>query len=224
MSNDVLPALPGRQWQIEKSPRFATRLQRSVSLRESSARFAALPLYDISLSFGWLRQKPGYTEYSTLEGFFLAHYGSWDTFLVACPDDCEARNQQIGTGDGITRRYQLTRSRGAWTEPVANVDAGSIIGGRLMWDALDTTPMWDADDETDMWHGYDYGSGDYTLSSTGLMTFNHAPPADVPVYWSGTYYFRCRFADDTLPLNRILAMLWDGKKVPLVGCLGTKLA
>ena len=59
----------------------------------------------------------------------------------------------------------------------------------------------------------------YSLGNTGLLTFANAsiPGSDVIVSWTGCFYYRCRFTDDTIDLNNMMRGLWELQKLSFVG-------
>jgi len=57
---------------------------------------------------------------------------------------------------------------------------------------------------------------DYTISATGLVTCAVAPRTNAQLAWTGSAYRRCRFEQDSLSLERILAGLWSGKGIALL--------
>lgn len=57
---------------------------------------------------------------------------------------------------------------------------------------------------------------DYTLSTTGLVTFAVAPLAGAAITWSGSYFWRVRFDMDQSEFNNFLSQLWEAKKITLV--------
>lgn len=62
-------------------------------------------------------------------------------------------------------------------------------------------------------------TSNYSISSTGLVTFT-TPPANAAVLtWSGSYYYRCRFLQDSMEFNKFLSGLWEAKKVEFIGSL-----
>lgn len=220
MSDELFPALPGLKIEIEKSPQFITRVQRSVSGRELRASYTSAPIWTFRLSYEFLRSAPAYSELQALQGFFLARRGSWDSFLYPDPDDWQAVMEPLGIGDGVTMAFQVKRTYAGVTDPVANI--GSVEEGAAMWSDDLSAPMWSDDLSAPMWAPIGYRSTDYTLSA-GVMTFNAPPPPGVPIYWSGTYYYRCRFADDGQDYSQFLHGLWQAKRVEFIGSLGTKI-
>lgn len=222
MTEAIFPTLPGLTWNNQKTPQFATRSQRSVSGKLARASLAAAPIYRFSLAYEFLRAGAE-AELQTLLGFFLARLGAGESFLYADPSDSVAVNVRFGTGDGTTRSFQLIRSLGPWSEPVAHV--AELFVGRRMWAADARVAMWPRQSSTPlMWSAArDYADGDYSLAASGLLTFNVAPQPGEPLYWSGTYYHRCRFKDDEQDFGKFMDKLWSNKKVEFIGALGVKL-
>jgi uncharacterized protein (TIGR02217 family) len=202
MSNAVYPTLPGLTLESSKTPEFSTQIQRSVNLSELRASFAEAPVYNFKLQYEVLREGTvhgtAYTELRSLMGFFLARYGSWDSFLFTDPNDYGVTSQSIGTGDSFTTEFQLIRSFGAGNEPVKNVN--SIVSV-----SVSNTP-----------------TSAYTISS-GLITFNSPPAANAPIVWSGTYYYRCRFTNDTQEFSQFMRQLFEAGEVEFIGSLGSQI-
>jgi hypothetical protein len=57
---------------------------------------------------------------------------------------------------------------------------------------------------------------DYTVSSTGLVTFASPPSSGHFLSWSGNYYRRVRFDQDSMPLERIVSQMWKAGTIKLV--------
>jgi hypothetical protein len=53
--------------------------------------------------------------------------GQAQPFWLAPPGLATLTNQLIGTGDGVTTLFQIVRSTGAFTEPLAGVSALSAV-------------------------------------------------------------------------------------------------
>jgi uncharacterized protein (TIGR02217 family) len=202
MSNAVYPTLPGVTLEVAKTPEFSTQIQRSVNLSELRASFSEQPVYTFKLQYEVLREGTvhgtAYTELRSLMGFFLARYGSWDSFLFTDPDDYGVTTESLGTGDGATTEFQLTRTFGAFTEDVANVNTIASI-------SVSNTP-----------------TSSYTISA-GLVTFNSPPASNAPITWSGSYYYRCRFTNDMQEFDKIMQRLFSAGDVEFIGCLGSKI-
>jgi uncharacterized protein (TIGR02217 family) len=192
MSNAVFPVLPGLMWSVVKTPQWSTRIQKTVSGRESRAAFYSLPLWTFKLSYEVLRANTG-QELQQLVGFFNARQGSFDTFLYADPSDNAVTAAVFGAGDGTTKKFQLLRPMGGYSEPILapngtpNIYANAVLQGGVTIDA-----------------------------NTGVVTFATAPGAGVTLTWTGGFYYRVRFLQDSMDFNNFLKDLWEAKKVEFV--------
>lgn len=198
MSNAIFPTSIKYAVNVKKSPEFATLVQRSASLREVRASLTAYPIWNFSLSFELLRQYGSFDELRTIAGFFLQRRGSFDSFLFVDPADNRVTDEQIGSTNGINTQFQLTREFGGFVEPVENPKTITSVkvGGVVQ-------------------------VGNYSVGPTGIITFASAPPAGL-LTWTGSYYMRCRFADDVADFNQFAKDLYEFKKVELIGAPGNK--
>lgn len=200
MSSAVFPTLPGLAWGVIKRPTFSTKIQRSVSGYEARVSRMLYPLYEFSLSYEFLRGEAAAGELQTLMGFFMARQGSFDSFLYIDPDDHAVTDQNFGTGDATTTTFQLSRTFGSGgfnlTEPVHNIYGTPVIKV----------------------NGVTKTSGtDYSISSTGMVTFTSAPANTYAVTWSGSFYYRCRFSNDAGEFAQFMKYLWEMKRLDFVG-------
>jgi hypothetical protein len=62
VSDVLFPELPGLEWELSKTPIFNTKIMTSVNGWELRASYQAIPKYEISLSFGFLRESRGRTS------------------------------------------------------------------------------------------------------------------------------------------------------------------
>ncbi|WP_025041030.1 DUF2460 domain-containing protein [Nitrosospira briensis] len=204
MSNTVFPTLPGLAWSTGKHPIFKTKIQESVSGRELRSSFQAYPLWRFTLSYEFLRGDSN-DDLKKLLAFFLVVRGSWDSFLYSDPDFSSVTDYQFGVGDGSTTQFQLTRAisagGNAFVEPVQNVN---ILTNIKKAGVTQTSPA------------------NYSISSTGLVTFVSAPAASASLTWTGTYYYRCRFMMDEGGFDQFMKQLWELKKCEFKGAPGNK--
>ncbi len=194
MSNAIFPAFDGLTFGVTRAPVWSTTPKQSVSGREYRSANMSYPLYKFKLSYSVLRQTTGFTEFSALVGFFNARKGGFDSFLFTDPDDNAVTAQVIGTGDGVNRVFQLVRTFGGFVEPVFDANSWPLIyvGGVLKSSATDYTP-----------------------GPTGLITFVSAPGVGVPVTWTGTYYRRMKFSQDSADFTKFLHNLWELKTLEI---------
>ncbi|WP_162987073.1 DUF2460 domain-containing protein [Sphingomonas paeninsulae] len=191
MSNAVFPALTGLTFPVVKTPMWSTKTQDSVSGKETRIGFWSYPKWKYSLAYDILRSDNVNLELQTLAGFYNARNGGFDTWLFNDPDDNSVTLQGFGIGDGASTNFQLTRSLGGYVEPVLAVNATSApaiyINGTLK-----------------------IGGTDYTLNvTTGLVTFTTAPAVSATLTWTGSYYWRCKFLDDSIDLSKFMQNLWE---------------
>ena len=205
MSNLVFPSLAGLLPSVKVAPRFSTRVQSSVSGRETRAKFMLYPLWDITIGFEFLRTGQAGSELDTLAGFFMQVAGSWDSFLFQVPNDSSVTDMNFGTGDGTTTVFQLIRRRGAggfsFAEPVQNPTAVTAV----KINGVTKTP-----------------GTNYTVGGTGLITFTAAPAVADVLTWTGTFYYRCRLLDDTADFTRFMQDLWELRQLRMVGAPGIR--
>lgn len=217
MSDEVFPDLPGLAWGISKSPTFNTKVMKSVSGRELRASFQAVPTYQISMSFDFLREWQQRTELQELESFFLARRGAFDSFLFKMPDDNEYSCEFVG--DGTTTEFQLYKTIFGMQIPILHVESLAGEADPLMWNQSNQKLMWSSDDTTLMWS---VGLS-YSISKNGVVTLSEPLADGQKISLTGTYYYRCRFADDEQEYNNFMRKLWKASKVEMVGSLGNKI-
>lgn len=197
MSDAVLPKFPGLKWGTVKTAMWSTKVQKSASGRELRASYYSYPDWKISLGYEVLRSG-ALAELQTMVGFFNARKGSYDSFLYEDPEDYAATNQQFGVTAAGKTQYQLLRSLGGFMEPAtAPKLTGAVIPAIYKAGVLQTLGV------------------DYTLSNAGVVTFLTAPAAGQQLTWSGEFYLRVRFLQDSADFERFLYQLWALKKIEL---------
>ncbi len=144
---------------------------------------------------------------SSFMGLHAACQGKTFPFLFTDPQDNAVTQNNSGmlnvtpgaavpmgyTGDGASKQFQLARILGSGGIPndVVQQVNGSInvyVNGVL------TTPA--------------------SVGSTGIVTFSVAPTNGATLTWTGSFYFYCRFLDDTLDATRVYTQnsgtdLWE---------------
>ena len=199
----IFPALPGLAWSVTKSPTFQTRIQRAVSGRELRALDYPYPLWQFTLVFDFLRDNPaaGFDELRTLMGFFMLCQGAFGTFLFQDPSDDRVSGQQIGTGDTLRTVFQLQRTMGE-----------TLPGGGFLEPILAPNIV-----SAVYFNGIVQDPGGYSVDSmTGLVTFNTAPGSGLIITADYSYYFRCRFVDDSYAFENFMFRLWQLKKLTFI--------
>jgi len=188
MSNLLFPKIRGLAWSISKTPTFSTEIQESVVGREVRVQNFQNPIWEFTLSYEYLVNDPKFrdeneqTPLETLVGFFLARGGQFDDFLLnesevtGRLEDSVYSGQPIGTGDGVTKSFQLVRNIGGFLEAVQNPinqTASVYLSGVSKTQGTD-----------------------YTIAN-GLATFVNAPAAGAPITADFIMLHRVRFHTGT---------------------------
>lgn len=188
MSSLIFPTLPGMTFPVVKTPMWRTRIQEAVSGAEVRIGMWSFPKWKWSLAYDLLRDNAS-QELWQLLGFFNRVYGQTDDWLFKDPDDCAVTDQLIGTGNGIQTSFQIVRARGGFSEPVRNFVAAPVIkvGG-----AVATA---------------------YEINSRGVVAFDIEPASGAAITWTGEYYWRCRFVDEYIDVEKFARLMWETGKV-----------
>jgi uncharacterized protein (TIGR02217 family) len=188
---------------VTKTPTFQTRIQRAVSGRELRALDYPYPLWQFTLVFAFLRDNPGagLDELRTLLGFYLTCQGAYGTFLFQDPSDHQVTGQYLGTGDSSTSVFQLQRTLGTalpdggFVEPIVAPDTVTAV----YFDGIAQNP-----------------SGYSADPATGLLTFAISPGTGLVITVDFSYWFRCRFVDDSYDFENFMYRLWQLKKLTFI--------
>ena len=217
MSNVLFPELPGLEWGSTKTPIFNTKIMTSINGRELRASFQAVPKYEISLSYAFLREDKGRQELQQLEGFFLERRGAFDAFLYKMPDDNAFDCSYVG--DGVTTSFQLYKKMYNSQLPLGNTQEqvlGSINPN--MWNQTTTKTMWATNTAKPMWN-----NASAQVTTDGKLVLTEPVEDGIELNVQGTFYYRCRFKDDEQQYVNFMHKLWKAGKVELVGSLGNKI-
>jgi len=190
MSNHYFPTLPGLNWSNKKTPIWSTNIQTSSSGKELRASYFSYPKWQFSLSYEFLREN-GEAELQALIGLFNQCRGSFDTFLYSDPDDNSVVDQIFGIGDGVNTQFGLVRSYAGFVEPIMAVNGTPTIKKAGV-----------------------VTSG-YTITNN-VVTFATPPANGQQLTWTGSFYFKCRFLQDSMEFEQFLYHLWTAKKVEFV--------
>ena len=215
MSDVLFPELPGLEWELTKTPIFNTKIMTSINGCEQRASYQAIPKYNITMSFAFLRESKGRNELQQLEGFFIERRGAFDSFLYKMPDDNQFECTFVG--DGSTTTYQIFKKMHSLHMPVSNTMQMTQPINPNMWNQVETKNMWDSNIEKPMWNNEMAG-----ISKDGKYMLNTPLAVGEVVTVKGTFFYRCRFADDEQQYSNFMAKLWKAQKIELVGSLGVK--
>jgi uncharacterized protein (TIGR02217 family) len=194
MSNAIFPQFAGLKIDRTKTPEWKTIVHQAVSGKESRAAFMSFPIYNFVLSYEVLRADTAHNELNQIMSFYNERQGSFDSFLYNDPYDNTVTNQTFGTGTGTQTKFQLVRNQFNWIEPVQNVEGTPTIKKNGTTLTVGT---------------------DYTIGTTGIVTFTVAPALNDILSWAGLFYYRVRFENDTQDFEQFTYNLWEAKTINL---------
>jgi hypothetical protein len=139
----VFPALRGQTYPVKKTAEFNTGVRRVTSGRRTATAFRQFPIWRFEVVFDYLPDRnpgsAGYTDYRTLQSFFLQMQGQFGLFLFRDSDDNHVVGGTIATADGVTLQWPFVRSlNGAvfsetgvlsagQPEPVGQIDRSTLV-------------------------------------------------------------------------------------------------
>lgn len=197
MSNYLFPTLRGMSPKITKTPTHNTLRKVSQNGTEVRAKLMAYPRYQYKLSFEYLLDNGDQdSDLRTLLGFYNQRGGSFDNFLLLDKSDCTANNQPFAKGDGIKTTFRLVKNYGGFVEPLYGVDTSSTI----FVDGKKATNV--------------------TINIEGTVVFNTPPAVGADLSWSGIYYHRVVFDEDSNDFDQIFSGLWELSTIKLMSDRG----
>lgn len=217
MSDAIFPSnLPGLKWDVVRTDAFKTSIYESLSGAERRIRHRTIPKRRIELSFEVLREQGQWDELKLLQSFYLDRSGSFDSFLFHDPFDGQANNLQFGTGDGVTTQFQLFRLIAGRQEVVHNPASTIVVGRSWFPPTWESTPYWPQ--PSGMWPGdaETGNAGGWSLLPNGIVNFAVAPPTGVGLIWTGSFYYRARFADDNFSTTEFMQRMFSLNSLPLI--------
>lgn len=194
MTIQLFPTLSGIIYPTKKIPVWATDVQRSVSGRRTTLAWYSYPIYKFELGFSFLRQTTANKEWQELVAFYNTVNGMANLFRYNDPTDNTVTTGTFGTGDGSTVAFQLLRtitgSGHTWNDPVFYPTVTSIFDNAVLVNPLN-----------------------YTVGSTGIITFSVAPVAAHTLTWTGTFNWLVRFDEDSSTFEQFAQTFWENKSV-----------
>lgn len=174
----VLPSLSALGWNVTRTPSFNTLVSRHASGKEVRSPQAVFPRWEYQLTFEGLKSDSTAT-FQQMFSFFQSMKGRGNKFIYSDPESNQERGQFLGVGDGYNRVFTLVRSVGAYyEEPVGFPGAVTAVYANGV---AQSSSLW---------------SVSYNQQYPSIL-FTNSPAAGVTITADFTYYFVCRFSDDT---------------------------
>ncbi len=178
-----------------KAPTFKTIVQTPASGRgEIRSSLQPYPIWEITYDLQHARgnEQNVASVYQFLVGFFIAMGGQLSDFLYLDPGDNAVDQDPFAVVQSGVLSYQLTRSIGMGSDIVQNVMPGVEVQG----------------------DGQVVDPSTYDIGPTGVVTFTQAPPYAV-LSWTGSYWYRVRFAQDEMTFDQFIKEIWESKSLKL---------
>lgn len=114
----------------------------------------------------------------------------WDKYTITTPMQPGDTGIQVRVGGGTT-----------WTPAIGTID--------VAWAQLETGSNASAYISTQAAAYY------YTISFNGIIQFSAPPPYGDVLTWTGRYYYRVRFGDDSTTFDQQFDKIWNNGKITL---------
>jgi uncharacterized protein (TIGR02217 family) len=219
MSSLIYPTLPGLTFNTIRAPKWKSRVQTAISGKQSAIADQVYPLVQFTLLYddssgGGLRDTgaPGFTgtsEIKALVGFFDQMMGRYDTFLFTDPEFNAVTAQQFGTGDGTTELFAITAVYG---NP-------SGAGAPELIQNFNGTPNLYSNGTLINPSTYTLGPSVSPAVAAGYVLFAGAPASGAVLTWTGSFYYRCRFDEDSYEWTKNMLAIWSLKRISFTSVL-----
>jgi hypothetical protein len=181
MSYPIMPTMPlSMAAGLKKTPNFNTVHQKGPAGINSAIALKPYPTWDFEFSLDHItgHEHTATSVVAQFIGTFMATAGGAGLFLFTDPQDNTISGGQFGTGDGTTTKFQLSRNIYGYPDIIQNLNGTPTIkvNGTV------TAPA--------------------SISPSGVVTFSSAPAAASVLTWSGSFYYLCRFSEDTIDATR----------------------
>jgi hypothetical protein len=193
VSSTLFPTLPGLAFPVKREVTYKTLNDESLSRRVGALALQQYAVRQWALPFSVLRDNLSPSELRTLHGFFNSLRGRYDSFLYLDPIYNTVTVEPFGTGDGLTRAFQMIATF---------KNAGGPGGPDIIQNFVSLPTLF-----------INGGApSPYVLGPSGIVTFTTAPSPGDKLTWSGSFYYRCHFMDDTMELTQFMNQLWAPAK------------
>jgi uncharacterized protein (TIGR02217 family) len=196
MSALLFPVLPGQTLDVIRAPKWNTSEHKALSGKRTVIGYQFCPRMHFELKYDLLRDSLTPSEIRALVGLFNQLQGGYDTFLFQDPDFNTVVGSPFGVGDGVTTQFQLTAYYCNATTGVGYFEIVQVLNGQAT-----------------IFLNSIQASAGFSIGSTGVVTFSVPPGLNTLLEWSGSFYYRCAFDDDTIDVNKFMNLWWDGRKI-----------
>jgi hypothetical protein len=181
MSYVIMPPMPiSMASGLKKSPNFNSLRQKGPAGVNAGVALKPYATWDFEFSCDHIKghEQAAASVVAQMLGTFMATAGGANPFLFTDAQDNTVTGAQFGVGDGIHTKFQLSRNIFGYPDIIQNTKGtpSIYVSGTL--------------------------TGPASISNTSVITFTSAPASGAILTWSGSFYYLCRFAEDTLDSTR----------------------
>jgi uncharacterized protein (TIGR02217 family) len=163
------------------------------------------------LSYAILESSDPIGDFRAVLALFRAHFGSLYPFRFKDWSDYQATDELIGNGDGSRTAFQLVKTYDP-SQILLNTPGTLFYVRSIVLVAGTPTIKVDGVTKTPV--------TDYTISSSGVVTFTSAPASSKPVTWTGEFDVPVRFDTDNLPVIMQQQDLATIRSIPIKEVIG----
>lgn len=184
----------GLTYPVKRTALWNNLHQVSATGKDNPVQLYSYPRWRWEIPFSVLNAKTGAfqalpaSQFQYLAGFYNSVGGSARSWLWNDPDDFTVTDQSFGTGNGVTTAFALVRTMGGFVEPVYSLNGAPTIKKNGVVQTVGV---------------------DYTVGTSGLITFTVAPAAAAALTWTGSFYWVVRFDDDNLDFTNFARQLYE---------------
>jgi uncharacterized protein (TIGR02217 family) len=202
---------------IERSSKFGPSFRNVIqeAIAGNEQRFAQWTKCRAvgDLSYGLMSSDDPVGDFMAILALWRAHFGSLYPFRFRDWSDYTTTDELFGNGDGSTTSFQLVKTYDP--SQILLSTPGSLFYVRSITLVCSTpAPVIKVDGVTKT------VATDYTISSSGVVTFAPAPPAAAVLTWTGQFDVPVRFDTDQLPVVMNEADLTSIQSIPVKEVIG----
>lgn len=219
--------IPGIAYDVKWTPVFFNQTQKAIDGSSIDVGFSQNPLHNFELTYEFLREYQNVPttvadERTALMAFWLANNGSLGRFGFLNPSDNTVVGQRITTVAGGATAWLIQRTMapnlysglGTFlgnTEPVGLVDLSGVFPVNIYLNGSLIYTLGGSPDSATVVNG-GFGQG-----TPGAQTLVIAPPPTngTVITMDFTFYYWCKFQDDTLDFSEFLNQIWNANSVKL---------
>jgi hypothetical protein len=167
---------------LKKTPVFNTVRQKTAAGITNAIALQPYPVWQFEFGLDHVtgHEHTAASVVAQFLGTFMATAGGANPFLFTDPQDNSVVGAQFGTGqtNGSNTAFQLSRNINGQPDIIQNLNGSPTIyvNGTI--------------------------NANWSISSTGVVMFPAAPANNVTLTWTGSFYYLCRFSEDTIDAVR----------------------